>query len=202
MKPIKQKKCKARGCNNTFKPFNTIQNWCSPECGLSIAKDKQWKEFDKDTKRRKKKLLEDDLPAQKALTKTAVNKLVLKRDIGKPCISCGTDKQNIKYDAGHYKTVGSCPELRYNLKNINRQCSNYCNVNHSGNINGAHDSKGQRVGIVERFGQERLDYLEGPHERIKYTCLDLIEFRKEVNQIIRDIENGLPFREPSMYQEN
>lgn len=159
-------------------------------------------EFKKETSRRKKKLLENDLSAQKKLTQKAVNKLVLLFDKGKPCISCDNTNPNIKYDAGHYKTVGSHPELRYNLKNINRQCNNYCNVNHSGNINGAHGSKGQKVGIIERYGQERLDYLDGPHERIKYTCADLIEFRKEVNQIIRDIDKGDPFRLPSMYQDN
>ena len=199
------RKCKT--CGERYEAQKgSMVTWCSVDCGVILANQKLEKKRAKDkkadTKKRKEKLLSEDLPKQLKLTQKSVNKLVRLRDSRKPCISCENCSPNIKYDAGHFKTVGSSPELRFNLKNINRQCSNYCNVNHSGNINGAHKSKGQIVGIVERFGQERLDWLMGSHERIKYKCHDLIEFRAEVELIIREMEKGGEFREPSMYQDN
>ena len=151
---------------------------------------------------RKKKLDENDLSKQLRLTQSAVNRLVMVINAGKPCFTCGNRNPFIKYCAGHYKTVGAYPELRFNLKNINLQCNFHCNCNLSGNIAGTKNSRGYRQGIIDDFGQERLDYLDGPHDSIKYTCQDLIAFRKEVRKITREVESGLPFREPSMYQGN
>ena len=37
---IKKRKCKNKGCNNTFHQYNSIQTWCSPKCGAEIAQAK------------------------------------------------------------------------------------------------------------------------------------------------------------------
>jgi len=199
------RKCKT--CGERYEAQKgSMVTWCSPKCGYELSQikleKKRAKDKKADTKKRREKLLSEDLPKQKRLTQQAVNKLALKRDTGKPCISCGTESPTIQYAAGHFKTVGGNSELRYNLKNINRQCNRRCNSALSGNIEGAMGTHGQRVGIIDRFGQEHLDWIEGAHSLIKYKCHDLIEFRKEVNQIIREMEKGGEFREPSMYQDN
>ena len=188
------KKCKS--CDQPFEPtHNTTQKVCNWKCAIALNKINKAKNFNKETKRRKKELRSNDLSHQKKLRQTVVNRLVLLRDSDKECISCQT-RNDVQYAAGHYKTTGAHPELRFNLNNINKQCNKYCNSSLSGNI------KGQIAGITQRHGLDHLIYLDGAHERIKYTCEDLIKFRKEINVIIREMESGKPFREPSMYQEN
>ena len=61
-----------------------------------------------------------------------VNRYVRLRDKDLPCISCGRF-HNGQYHAGHYRTVGSAPELRFELSNIHKQCAP-CNNHLSGNI--------------------------------------------------------------------
>lgn len=186
-------------CGNEFVRYDTIQKKCVP-CGLSEAREKerikQVKKFHKVATRKSPKANKDNLSHQLELTQEQVNKLARLRDKDRPCISCGTKKPGIKYDAGHYKTVGGHNELRFNLKNIHLQCSQVCNVY------GAGKAKEYAAGILERYGHEYLDYLDGHHERIKYTCQDLKAFRLEVRAIIREMESGLPYREPSLYQDN
>lgn len=175
--------------------------WCSPDCGYKLSQIKLEKKRTKDNIKKKKDFKDNDLPNQLKLTEKDVNKLVRLRDIDLPCISCGTTN-DVVYACGHYLSKGAFNETRYNFKNMNKQCNKYCNSALSGNIEGNKTTRGYKAGVLERFGKERLEWLEGPHERIKYKCHDLIEFRKEVNQIIRDMEKGGEFRVPSMYQDN
>ena len=104
------------------------------------------------------------------------------------CISCGTEKESTQYCAGHYKTVGSHPELRFDPRNVRFQCNNRCNMQLSGNITGQQGTRGYREGIILMYGQAELDYLDGPHEMAKYTCQDLIELRAHYAKLNREIE--------------
>ncbi len=65
---------------------------------------------------------------------TEVNRIVRLIDFDKGCISCnhGTDKFTRQAHAGHKKSVGSNPTLRYHLDNIHKQCS-ICNAQLGGN---------------------------------------------------------------------
>lgn len=83
------------------------------------------------------------------------------RDKGKPCCTCGTTNPFIKYDAGHYRSRGACPEARYILTNIHRQCSVRCNVHGSG-------MRSEYIEFIRaEYGQEHLDWLDGPHQSLK-----------------------------------
>ena len=137
------------------------------------------------------KLHAKGLSHSRELTQVAFNKMIRARDYGKGCISCGSREYLYTnndlggdWDCGHYKTVGAYPELRYEPKNANGQCKD-CNgsqSNKSGNV------VEQRKGIVDRYGQERLDWLDGPHEARHYTIEELAEMRKEFNRIARELE--------------
>lgn len=101
------------------------------------------------------------------------------RDKGKPCFTCGTTNPAIKYDAGHYRTRGSTPELRFELTNIHKQCSVNCNQHGSGM------RKEYRDKIVEVYGQEHLDWLDGKHPLLKEqlpdaeaVAVEVAKFRK------------------------
>lgn len=114
---------------------------------------------------------------------TLVNRFVLLRDKGKPCISCGTTKESIKYDAGHFYSRGAYPNLRFYEDNIHRQCSNNCNLNLHGNF------PEYQLRLPERIGIERynllLSKLNAPLQ------LSLIEIKEKIiyyKQKIKDLK--------------
>ncbi len=132
-------------------------NFCSTDCILEYAQNKrrvlQTKKIRKDTAERKKALktrsdwIKD---AQKA-----VNEYVRLRDEGRKCISCGADKQGVQnyWDAGHYRSVGSAPHLRFYTLNNHRQCKK-CNRDLSGN------AIEYRNGLRRRFSDEFVERLD------------------------------------------
>ena len=87
----------------------------------------------------------------------AFNRYIRARDRGKPCICCGRSQGDIKHggsvDAGHYRSRGSAPGLKFNLFNCHSQLA-YCNRYLSGNV------VGYRAGLIERIGLDRVERLE------------------------------------------
>jgi hypothetical protein len=83
---------------------------------------------------------------------------------GGTCISCGskTGKQN----CGHYRSVGSCPELRFEPLNTYLQCEK-CNSYLSGNL------INYRINLVKLIGVEKVEWLEKSHEPLKLSIDDL-----------------------------
>lgn len=111
----------------------------------------------------------------------AVNRYVRLRDASLPCISCGTS--SAAWDAGHYRSAGACPELRFDLDNIHKQCVR-CNQHLSGNL------IAYRVGLLARIGPERLAALEGPHPARKWTRDELIALRAQFVAMARELESA------------
>lgn len=181
---------KCAGCKERFKTdkriklpsgnFHSID--CASQCGYNRqkraagrAKAKADKEFRAETKRMQKAL--EDRPILYKRLQILVNQWVLSvRDKGEPCCTCGTIKQGIKYDAGHRRSVGSCKELRFNPLNIHKQCNQKCNVYGSGK------RKEYDEFIVDRYGQEVLDRLDGTQPSLKkqYPLLD--DIRAEIDR--------------------
>lgn len=101
---------------------------------------------------------------------TAFNAYIRKRDEHLPCISCQRHHSG-QYHAGHYRSVGGNPELRFEPLNNNKQCMP-CNSHLSGNL------IDYRINLIKKIGQEKVDWLEGPHEPKRYTIEDLKELSK------------------------
>ena len=112
----------------------------------------------------------------------AFNAWVRLRDAELPCISCGRHHQG-KYDAGHYRTVKSNPALRFEPLNCHKQCVP-CNQHLSGNI------VNYRMSLVLRIGQDKVDWLEGPHEPKRYTIEDLKAITAEYRAKTRELKKG------------
>lgn len=170
-KPAKPKKCRVATCGASFVPSRMGQAVCSPACALidgprhAPKARKALADIErKDIKVRKEKLKSraDHLKD----TQHAFNAWIRARDAGQPCISCGTTA-DVQYCAGHYRTTGSCPELRFEPLNVNLQCNKNCNLSKSGNI------LGYRPRLLEKIGAEMLAWIEGPHEAKKYTIEQL-----------------------------
>jgi hypothetical protein len=119
----------------------------------------------------------------------AVNEYVRLRDAHLPCISCdSTPNDNdlmtgSRWDAGHYRSVGACPELRFEPLNIHRQCVK-CNRNLSGN------AVEYRIRLVLRIGAEKVAWLEGLHPPCKYTVDDIKDIKAKYRAMTRELKKG------------
>jgi hypothetical protein len=191
-KPPRPKRCKNPACGISFPPQRLGQAVCSPKCGLAIKDVNQEKarkslaQIDRrEIKVRKEKLKSraDHLREAQA----AVNEFVRLRDAHLPCISCDSmpsDHDLItgsRWDAGHYRSVGACPELRFEPLNIHRQCVK-CNRNLSGN------AVEYRIRLVKRIGADKVDWLEGPHSARKYTVDDIKTIKAEYRALTRELK--------------
>ena len=115
----------------------------------------------------------------------AFNAYIRERDADKPCISSG--KTSLRdpltggaWDCGHYRSIGSCPELRFCELNAHKQTKRD-NRQLSGNV------VEYRKGLIERIGLENVEWLEGPHRARKYTADDLKEIRDHYRRKTREL---------------
>ena len=175
---VKQKKCKA--CRKMFRPFNSLQKACSPKCALDLVEEKKAKDRRKQINADKKALRESDRGWWIEQAQREFNKWIRNRDANQPCISCGENRPSIQYAAGHYRTVGACPELRFEELNCHKQCNRNCNQHRSGNIGE------YRIGLRKRIGDELLEWLEGPHKPKHYTIEDLREIRDKYRKLNKE----------------
>jgi len=144
------------------------------------------KKLEQEHRRQKRRFYDRDISHQLRLTQTAVNRLAKLLDAGKPCISCGRpDEGGRKRNASHLKSRGANSGLRFDLRNIHDACV-VCNQYQSGNI------QGFREGIVERYGQKMLDYLDSAERLRKWPIEALKTIRQEANAETRRLEKGLP----------
>lgn len=170
-----------------FTPSLPMQTVCDWKCAKALGDKKKAKAiaYAKREERkadREKRLQLMRLSDVAKLTEKAVNAYARKRDDGLPCISCGTT-ESWQWHAGHYLSVGSHPELRFNEDNINRQCF-VCNSHKGGN------QAQYRIGLIEKIGLERVEWLEGPHEAKKYTREELIEIKQRYSRMARELEKS------------
>ena len=159
---MRAKKCKV--CKQKFEPLRPLQVVCSTKCGYEytkIQKEKQWKDRKKELK--EKLLTRSDYLK---LAQVAFNAYIRERDKDRSCISCGT--YNGKMNAGHYMSVGSTPELRFNEDNVHKQCER-CNTFYSGNL------INYRISLIERIGIERVEFLERKDHAPKKLTIDEIK---------------------------
>lgn len=164
-----------RICREKFEPSRPMQPTCQRySCQVAYAERAAVKSAEKrkaDIRSAERSAFKKRKEAIKTRTdwakeaQAAANAYVRKRDEGLPCISCGRYHQGQNH-AGHYLSRGAHPELALECRNIHLQCAP-CNTHLSGNqIN-------YRKGLIVRYGQEIVDWLEGHHQPKKYTIEQL-----------------------------
>jgi hypothetical protein len=191
-KPLKavsgrRKKCEVRTCRAPFVPAKPFQTWCSPDCAIVIARAKQEKQrlaIEQRERREIRAAKERVKPRSEHLkeAQAAFNAWIRERDQALPCISCGRHHRG-KYDAGHYRTVGSNPALRFEPLNCHKQCVP-CNQHKSGDI------VNYRINLVKRIGAGNVAWLEGPHEPKKYSIEDLRAIKAHYRALTRQLSQG------------
>jgi 5-methylcytosine-specific restriction endonuclease McrA len=147
--------------------------------GMDKAQEARERQHKAETKTRKDKIKTKTEWLTEA--QAAVNAYVRIRDRGKPCVSCGKpDNGTHQRHASHYRSVGACSSLRFNLKNVYASCQQ-CNTSKSGNL------LEYRIRLKARYGESLVEWLESQNEPKRYETDYLIRlrdvFRKRVNQL-------------------
>lgn len=173
-KKRRKKKCKI--CKKQFHPFNTLQVVCSVECAKENAK----LIIKKENRKKKLEFLANDLSHQKQLAQNAFNKFIRLRDRSLPCISCGTF--NGQRHAGHYKSIGAYPAIRFHPDNVHGQCAQ-CNNWKSANLTN------YRINLIQKIGLEKVEWLESEHEPKRYTLAEIIEIKDYYKQKCKELES-------------
>lgn len=169
------RKCKT--CGTRYEPTMPLQTACSPACAIEQAKASRVKKEAKEDRAKREKLKTRAQWLKEA--QAAVNAYVRKRDENLPCVSCGTTTA-MQWHAGHYRTTKAAPELRFDTRQIWKQCSQ-CNDYLSGNITE------YRKELVRRIGIEQVEEIEGQHEPKHYTIDDLKAIKQEYTRKLKEL---------------
>ncbi|KAA5961035.1 MULTISPECIES: recombination protein NinG [Pantoea] len=169
-------------CLTVFTPDRYLQKVCGPVCAVSYQRAARVRlaERDKKDKLKIRKLEVKPLSYFRAKAQEAFNAYIRERDAAEPCISCGRFHDG-QYHAGHYRTVGSNPELRFDEDNCHKQCS-ACNNHKSGNLSQ------YRPNLITKIGQARFDRLVGPHELKHYGRNDYEEIARLYRHKVRALK--------------
>lgn len=194
MRKPPRRKCTV--CREWFHPARAEQYVCSYECACVHGKAaNDAAKAEKQRKEKKRRLEEVRADRQRQAERRmavkplsyfikqaqhAFNEFIRYRDRELPCISCGRHHDG-QYHAGHFRTTGASPELRFDEDNCHKQCS-ACNNHLSGNLTA------YRPALIAKIGQARFDALMGPHALPKWTRDDYIRIRDEYRAKLRDLK--------------
>ncbi|MCD2760283.1 recombination protein NinG [Pseudomonas aeruginosa] len=187
----KLRKCQNPACGQEFTPrFSSTQKVCSPACALAI-KDKHAKPARKaidDRERREIKVRKERLKSRAdhlREAQQAFNAFIRERDrlAGYPCISSGRplDWNGNAVDAGHYRSTGAAPHLRFDERNCHAQ-SKQENRYLSGN------AADYRIGLIARIGLAAVEALEADNTVRKYTVEDLKQIKATYRAKLRELK--------------
>lgn len=205
MKPLKPRRCAV--CKEIYTPrrigLKVTKVCLNAGCVLDYAQGIRAKEFDKETRRKKKEFYGKDLSWQKEQCQKVFNKLrrlqelkwFADRGLEPTCVSCGKPKGGDIWCNGHLKTVGAQGGLRFDPMNSYLQHNRRCNSDLSGDIYGTKTTHGYLQGLKNRFGEEEaariIEYCETNTQIVKWTCEELEVMRKEWSKEIRNLEKEL-----------
>lgn len=171
---IKSKKC--RICGAKFAPRRPMQPVCEEfACKVALAERVATK-----AKVKREKIERAQDREKRAALKTrsdwvreaqaAFNAYIRARDrlAGHPCISSGRplDWSGNNVDAGHYRSVGSAPHLRFDERNCHAQSK-------QDNRYGSGCAVDYRIGLIKRIGLSAVDALEADQSVKKWTIDEL-----------------------------
>ena len=177
---MKPKKCKV--CKADYVPQKMGQHVCSPECALSLAVSQRGK-AEKVARVKERRADKEKLKTRSDWMReaqAAFNLFIRLRDADEPCISCGRHHTG-QYHAGHFLSVGARPELRFEERNVHKQCS-ACNNHLAGNI------VLYRKALFSKIEAGGVDWLEGPHEPKKYTIDDLKQIKVTYTAKVKELK--------------
>jgi len=174
----RMRKCKS--CRTPFAPRSMTHDACSPTCAVVVGQAKHQARERKADKVRKAALKTRGDHVSDA--QIAFNAFIRMRDqlAGHACISSGKplDWSGNNVDAGHYRSRGSAPHLRFDERNCHAQ-SKQENRYASGN------ATDYRIGLIARIGLAAVEALEADQTPRKWTVEQLIEIKTHYRAKLR-----------------
>jgi hypothetical protein len=168
----RMRKCAVKGCANRFQARNISHKCCGAECAEIYAVAERKHLDAKQTRERKAAMKTRSDWLKEA--QIVFNQFVRLRDqlAGHACISSGRplDWSGNAVDAGHFRSVGSAPHLRFNEDNCHAQ-SKHDNQYKSGS------AIDYRLGLIARIGLARVEALEADQTPRHYTIDDLKQIK-------------------------
>ena len=193
MKLPRSRKCKV--CGERFKPSTLYEWWCNDEhkadYAVDLANKSRQKRIQQQERQRKETTQQErrNLKIRKLAVQPrsyfikqaqqAVNAYIRERDKSLPCVSCGT-LSAAQWDAGHYRTTAAAPQLRFDPRQIWKQCS-VCNQHKSGNL------VPYRAELILRIGIAEVESIEGNHERHRWTIEECKSIKAEYQQKLKEL---------------
>ena len=171
------------GCKSYFRPspgqvFPGPVAWCSPDCGLIVARKRAPIVKAREAKQERREVQEARLRIKTrrewlAEAQSAVNSYIRWRDRGIPCRSCDKpDDGSHQRHASHYRSVKACSILRFDERNIYAACAQ-CNTHESGNL------IEYRIRLIRDFGPGLVDWLESQNGIRRYEIPELKAIKAE-----------------------
>jgi hypothetical protein len=174
-------------CAVCMKPYLVLrmgQKVCGPKCAVKFAKSVRARGA-KELRERKKAL--ETIPELLKEAQREFNSFIRARDraAGLPCISSGRplDWSGNAVDAGHYRSVGAAPHLRFDERNCHAQ-SKHDNQYRAGNV------VEYRINLVKRIGLEAVEALEADNRVHKWTREELREIAAHYRMRRKELEKG------------
>lgn len=180
---LRKRKCSI--CREPFEPRSMTHKACKPECAVILGQQThQKRERKADAERRTKLKTRSDWIAE---AQVAFNAFIRERDrqAGYLCISSGKplDWSGNNVDAGHYRSRGSAPHLRFDERNCHAQ-SKQENRYASGNVTD------YRVGLIARIGLAAVEALEADNTPRHHSIDDLKAIRDEYRAKLKALKKG------------
>ena len=154
-----------------------MQKACTPGCALDLVRTTKTEKAAK-AQRKSDRVRREAMKTRGDLTReaqAAFCAFIRASDYGQPCISSGRlmdwNKLGGAVDAGHYRSVGSSPENRFNCWNCHAQ-SVHDNRDLSGN------AVEYRKMLILRIGLERVEALECDNTPRNYNRDDLVRIKR------------------------
>lgn len=192
--PKKPRKC--RVCKSDFQPVRCLQQTCSFDCEVKLGMiHAERSKAKREKAERIAEISSTKILREKLKTKSewmreaqaAFNAYIRFRDqlAGHPCISSGKplDWSGNNVDAGHYRSIGSAPHLRFDERNCHAQ-SKKDNRYLSGN------AVDYRIGLIARIGLEAVESLEADQTPKKYTIAELRAIKAHYVAKLKELKNG------------
>ena len=183
MAKLNKRKC--IHCKTVFQKQQPLQSACSYKCAIAHAKELEEKKKRREWMKRKKQLRFETMTHKDylKLLQIAFNTFIRHRDERKGCISCGTSLLGKKFDAGHYRSVGSSPHLRVDENNCHGQCV-HCNRDQHGNL------IEYRKRLIKRIGIQEVERIENYQSDLKLSIPEIQELTKHYKEKTKElIEN-------------
>lgn len=172
----RKRKCSI--CREPFQPRSMTHKACKPECAQALAEGVRQAQERKQDRARKQALKTRQEWLREA--QKAFNQYIRMRDHDQPCISCGRFHDGA-YDAGHYRSVGAQPALRFDEENVHKQCVP-CNQHKGGNI------IEYRIRLIQKIGQAAVDWLEKEHPPLKLDIESIQSIKFKYQRRVRELK--------------